>query len=384
VERVGQVAGPDRRAVERVTAEPSRILRPAEEQVAAAEGVVHPYGVAGDLPRREVLRELLAFPESAQALVVFAELPQDPGAGGDGPWQREHGIGRPERGNAVIDPEARQSPVSPEEKEQTGSPVGHADDVRVLRRLGELNPLERVPGGLVEPAQLGEAPREKDAIIHGRRGESSERLGSPVGGQHREVVGGELDDPLVVASMIVRLFQNIGGEEAEFQIADPLGDLPSAGAVGERLVKLADQRVSHRHERADLAAPAVVVQLLGERVGLAQAFEDVPVLTELVQRRPQLQANVEALLQRGVISGQVLERSERAREARHRLPFCEPIERRPPRAAEMEDGLAPHLALEGMQTEREVVRLQIAGVDDLERFGHAAVQRLAARPEDLA
>ena len=81
VERVGQVAGPDRRAVKRVTAEPSRILRPAEEQVAAAEGVVHPYGVAGDLPRREVLRELLAFPESAQALVVFAELPQDPGAG---------------------------------------------------------------------------------------------------------------------------------------------------------------------------------------------------------------------------------------------------------------------------------------------------------------
>ena len=140
--------------------------------------------------------------------------------------------------------------------------------------------------------------------------------------------------------MIVRLLQNIRGEEAELQVAEALGDLQSAGAVGERLVQLAEQRVGDRHERADPAAPAVVVQLLGERLGLAQALEDAPVLTELVQRRPQLQANVEALLQRGVFSGQVPERGERALEARHRLPLCEPIERRCPRAAEMETALS--------------------------------------------
>ena len=164
--RAGGARGPgrraDRRAVERATAEPSRIVGPAEEQVAAAERLVRPYGVAGDVPRREVLHELLAFPESAQALVLFAELPQDPGAGGDRPWQREHGIGRPERGDAVIDPEARPRPVSLDEKEQTGGPVGHADGVRALRRLGELNPLEGVPGALVEPARA-------------RRGSSRER-----------------------------------------------------------------------------------------------------------------------------------------------------------------------------------------------------------------
>ena len=151
--------------------------------------------------------------------------------------------------------------------------MGHADAVRVLRRLGEPDRLDGVPGRLVEPAQLGEAPHERDAIVDRRRREPSERLVDPVRGQRREVVGGQLDHALVVASKVVRLLENVRGDDAELQIPEALGDLPGAGAVGDRLVQLAEQRVGDRHERADPAAPTVVVQLLGERLGLPQALE---------------------------------------------------------------------------------------------------------------
>src|SRR5205823_6614564 len=67
----------------------------------------------------------------------------------------------------------------------------------------------------------------------------------------------------------------------------------------KRFVELSEVCLDVRHERADTRAPTVVVQPLGETLGFAQALQRPPGLTELVQHRPQLHANLEGLLQQG-------------------------------------------------------------------------------------
>jgi hypothetical protein len=98
------------------------------------------------------------------------------------------------------------------------------------------------------------------------------------------------------------------GDDADAQVPEAPSDLQRAGAGHERLVQLAEIVVNIRHERVDAAASAVVVQPLGEGLGLAQEFQLPPAFTELVQHRPQLEADLEALLQCGRALPQRLER----------------------------------------------------------------------------
>jgi len=80
---------------------------------------------------------------------------------------------------------------------------------------------------------------------------------------------------------------------------------------------LTEQRVGDRHERRDPAAPALVVQLLGQDLGLPQDLQYLPDLAELVEGRPQLETNVEGLLQGGLVLRKVSQRGEGALEAGH-------------------------------------------------------------------
>src|SRR5262244_1135650 len=75
-----------------------------------------------------------------------------------------------------------------------------------------------------ESAELAQARHQPDAIEDRCRLTSSEELIDPVGGEHAEVVGGQLDDPLVLASLVVRLLEEACGEDAESYIPEALGD----------------------------------------------------------------------------------------------------------------------------------------------------------------
>ena len=94
--------------------------------------------------------------------------------------------------------------------------------------------------------------------------------------------------------------------DAKPQVPEPLGDLQGAGAGHECLVQLVERGMDGRHEGADLAKPAIVFQPLGEGLGLAEVLEHLPAFTELAQHRPQLKADFEGLLQRGLALRQVL------------------------------------------------------------------------------
>jgi hypothetical protein len=85
--------------------------------------------------------------------------------------------------------------------------------------------------------------------------------------------------------------------------------------------------VGDRHERADATPPAVVLQLPGQGLGLAQDLEDASHVSELIQSRPQLEPDLESLLERGRSLREVGERRERPLKARYRLPLREPLQR---------------------------------------------------------
>ena len=64
-------------------------------------------------------------------------------------------------------------------------------------------------------AELGEAHDQPVAIVDRWRSGGSEILVDPIGGQRREVIGGKLDHPLVVAPVVVRLLEIGRGEDAK-------------------------------------------------------------------------------------------------------------------------------------------------------------------------
>ena len=109
-----------------------------------------------------------------------------------------------------------------------------------MRRLGEPERLGLVLGRLSKSAELGEAHDQPVAIVDRYRRGRSERLVDPVGGQRREVVGGQLDHPLVLAPVVVRLLEIGRGQDAESQVSEAPGDLQRAGAGHKRLVQLAE------------------------------------------------------------------------------------------------------------------------------------------------
>ena len=59
------------------------------------------------------------------------------------------------------------------------------------------------------------------------------------------------------------------------------------------------------------ALPVIVSQLLSYDLGLAEVFEHLPAFAELAQHRPQFEANLEGLLQRGPALRQCLKNRER-------------------------------------------------------------------------
>src|SRR5260370_42069783 len=89
-------------------------------------------------------------------------------------------------------------------------------------------------------------------------------------------------------------------ENAEPDVFETPSDLQRAVTGHERLVQLAKQQVDVREDSADLAAALVVVQPLGESLGLAQALQRPWEFTEQGQHGSQFEPSLKAFLQRGL------------------------------------------------------------------------------------
>jgi hypothetical protein len=154
---------------------------------------------------------------------------------------RYSAIGCSMKGSAFV-----QSPW--EEVGYTGRVMRDADAVRVTARFGESDRLDRVGDGLGESAEVGEALDQPVAVVDRDRRNVPEEVAHPVGGQSREILGGERDDLLVVAAPEMRLLEIVRGDDAEPQISLALGDPQCAPADHQRLARGVGRLVA-RHER---------------------------------------------------------------------------------------------------------------------------------------
>jgi hypothetical protein len=59
---------------------------------------------------------------------------------------------------------------------------------------------------------------QPEAIEDGHRRYVSEKLIIPTCRQRRKVLGSQLNHPLIIASIIMRLLEKAGGEDLEFQL----------------------------------------------------------------------------------------------------------------------------------------------------------------------
>src|SRR5262245_9387060 len=138
----------------------------------------------------------------------------------------------------------------------------------MLRRLRELDERGLMISRLSESAEMGEAHDQPDAVADGYWYEASEGLVDPVGGEHGEIVSRQLDHRRVLAAHEMRESQQTCGEDTELHVLEPPGDLQGPEASHERLVQFAEKRLGDCHRRIDPTASAVVVQPLGDGLGL--------------------------------------------------------------------------------------------------------------------
>ena len=129
-----------------------------------------------------------------------------------------------------------------------------------------------------------------------------------------------------------------------------------------------------RHDRADPASPAVVVQPLGEGLRLAQALQHPPDFTELAQHRPQLEADLEALLQRGRALRQRREDPQRLLEPDPGLRKRRPRGRLGSGLPEIVHRLLPHLAPQRVMGEPLDLLAEAIPVERLDRVHDPRVE----------
>src|SRR5215467_6764684 len=155
--------------------------------------------------------------------------------------------------------------------------------------------------GLGESAKVGKTQHEVMPSVHRDWAIGPEAFIDCFWWQRGETRRRQLNDARKLAAVVILLCEIGRGEEPEAEVLPPLGDGQRSSARRHRLVHLAEMRVGVRHHRTDAPTSAVVVQPLGEGLGLPQALPRPPGVAKLSQARSELKPNIDPLLSRGPI-----------------------------------------------------------------------------------
>lgn len=109
----------------------------------------------------------------------------------------------------------------------------------------------------------------------------------------------------------MRVHEIARGEDAKSRVPKAPCDLQGAGASHERIIPVAEECQAHRHERVDPAEAEIVIQLPGQGLGLAQAFQRLLAFEEQAQCRTHFEADIAALRQGGLARRQRLDEFQR-------------------------------------------------------------------------
>src|SRR5215472_4161156 len=207
---------------------------------------------------------------------------------------------------------------------------------------------------------------------------------APAVGKDRERLRGQLDGALVVATVVMGLGQIACTKDAQLQVSAAPGDLQGTDSSHERVVELAEIVQNSRDESRDTTPAGLVAKPFRERLGLAQAQERLPGFAKFSQLGPQLEPDLEGLLQRGLALRQRLEDGQRllkagpcvlGRRSHSRFATC---------LAKISHRLFMLLAAKGVVGESFHVLSEPVGVETLQRLDDARVERAPPRLEEAA
>ena len=133
-----------------------------------------------------------------------------------------------------------------------------------------------------------------------------------------------------------------------------------------------------RQKRADPTSPAVVVQLLGEDLGLAQEVLLPPEFTEQGQHRPQLEAGLKGLLQGGRALRERLKDAERLLEPGPGVWERRPRGCLPSGLPDIVHRLLAHFTPDGVMGEPLDLSAEAISVERLDRVDDPRVKLAAA------
>src|SRR5262245_46158683 len=97
-----------------------------------------------------------------------------------------------------------------------------------------------------------------------------------------------------------------------------------------------------------MSQPALITKRLGKRFRPAQVSEEAPLLMEGMQRIAQVEAEINRLLARGAIVGEMLKGRQGLLKGLSRLPQGRALDRPGPGLATVGHSFVPHLATHGM------------------------------------
>src|SRR5262249_41101141 len=142
-----------------------------------------------------------------------------------------------------------------------------------------------------------------------------------------------------------------GGQDLEIQVAQDSCDRNRPGPAHPSLVDLAERYVGAHQVGADLPTPAVVVQLVGKGLGLAQPLQDLPNLTQVPQQWSQLDPDFESVPHGGWACRQGLDDTQRLLKPRPRVLGRGPCGRPLSSLAEIGHSLLAQVAAHGVISE---------------------------------
>ena len=124
----------------------------------------------------------------------------------------------------------------------------------------------------------------------------------------------QLDRPRILASEEISLRERRGRPGEELPVSQSPGDPQCTSADLDGIVQLPAKIVQVHPDPAELTAPTIIPQPLGETLSFAQARQRPRIVALIPHGVPELHANIEPVLQRGPILGEVLEGAERVLE----------------------------------------------------------------------
>ena len=192
------------------------------------------------------------------------------------------------------------------EAKLTDRGVGDCSAEQVIGRVGNPHGLVREPARLSELSHIGEAMDQPATRRQRRKDRQAEALPAQIPFQDIYVRPEALDRAGIIAELVIRQGQVVACRHLQSEIAERHADGERAlagcdGAVGAHRVQRIREKGNHSPESR------LIAEGFGEGLGFAKEVEHPGILAERIQGMPEIDPEINGLLERLPTLGEMLE-----------------------------------------------------------------------------